>query len=166
MYERALHPELFDAYVTGRVATKKFRTLVMICEAGHLAQFTFGEHSVAEVAGPAKRALPSTGLRERHALPQGKELFLELEGPVRYHFSGHVDKVDPEVFARINTELETDSRRAFLSYQFPRHSRLAAGPISIVNVEGSATSLIIHSFHTFPEELSILRTQSLFEFAD
>lgn len=164
VYERALHPELFDAYVTGRVATKKFRTVVMICEAGHLAQFTYGDHTVAEVTGPGKRSLPPTGLREQHALPQGKELSLELDGPVHYHFTGHVDRVDEEVFARINTELEADARSAFLCYQFPRGNRLNAGPMSIVNVEGSATSLIIHSFHTFPEELSILRTQSLFEF--
>lgn len=163
IYERALHPELFEPYITGRVATARFRAAVMICEAGHLAQFTVNGHTITEVTGPAKQSLPPSGLKEQRTFGKG-ELFVEVDGPVQYHFAGHVDTVDAAAFARINMELEVDARRAFLSYQFPGQNRLVSGPQSVIKVEGSATSLIVHTFHTFPDELSILRTQSLFEF--
>ena len=36
-------------------------------------------------------------------------------------------------------------------------------PISHIRFEARARGLIIHAFHTFPEERAIVRTQSLFE---
>ena len=40
---------------------------------------------------------------------------------------------------------------------------MALGAVSWVNVETRARSLLVQAFHTFPDDLAIVKTQSLFE---
>ena len=40
---------------------------------------------------------------------------------------------------------------------------MAPAPISHVRYEARARGLIVHAFHTFPEERAIVRSQSLIE---
>ena len=49
-------------------------------------------------------------------------------------------------------------------YNFLPHHRLAVAPLSHIAVEARARSLLIHAFHTFPDDCAIVKTQSLFEF--
>lgn len=57
-----------------------------------------------------------------------------------------------------------DAQRADLAYHFVSESRLTPGALSIIDYEANQSSLLIHAFHTFPDELAVVKTQSLFEF--
>ncbi len=163
LFDRALHPELFTPAIVAHVKTDRYRVDVGICEGGHFLQFTSGKRSMLEVTSPAHQLLSQFGLQETSVFGVDEELILEACSPFRYHFAGQVDEVDNTVFTRLELELEFEAKRAFLSHQFPSHNRLFAGPISLIKLEGTANSINIHTFHTFPDDMAVLRTQSLFE---
>lgn len=164
MFERAVHPELFDVYAEARLTADDFAAAIRICEAGHLVEFRRGEHVVTEVTGHARQELPRRGLNLEYRLRGNRDTSVELPGGIRFHYSGHVEKLAAEVFAEIQQELQWDVPRALLSYEFPSVHRLTASALSIIRAEATSGSFAVHSFHTFPASLSVLRTQSLYEF--
>ena len=162
LYERAIHPELFKTFGEAVIATVDFQARLRICEAGHMLQITSHGRTITEVTGPRDQVLPKRGLSCGHRLAGGRDWSFQLPG-MHYHYSAHVEAVDPEVFSSLHNELEHDSHRAFLSKVFPAPHRLQAGALSVLQVEGTPRSLLVHAFHTFPNNNAILRTQSLLE---
>lgn len=118
-----------------------------------------------EVTAPDNQIFSTAGHQQTYFFNDDEEVIVEVEKPFGYHFAGHIDAVDFSIFTRVQLELEITASRAFLSYQFPAHNRLFPGPLSLIQVEGNDRMMTIHTFHTFPEDLVILRTQSLFEWA-
>lgn len=163
-FDRPLHPELFSPAVVGRVRTPSYEMTVGICEGGHFLQMSSGGRTIVEVTAPDSQVLSTYGLQQTYFFNDEDELIVESDHPFGYHFAGQVDPVDFGVFTRVQMELEMEASRAFLSFQYPPHHRLLPGPLSLVQVEGNQRTLTVHTFHTFPEDLVVLRTQSLFEF--
>ena len=164
VFRRAIHPELFDVVVAGRVTGSSFRGTFGICEAGHVIQVSFGGETVTEVTGPDDSLLPEHGRVAEWRYRTNHEFSKCSEGRIQYFFAGHVEQVDDALFDRLHGELDRDAAEAFLSYRFPSRDRLRSGPLSLLKLEGTAHSITVHAFHTFPDDLAVLRTQSLFEF--
>lgn len=162
-FDRPLHPELFSPMIAGRLKTSRYSASIGICRGGHFLQLTSCGRSIAEVTAPDSQILTTFGLQKTCFFPSDDELLVESGGPIPYHFAGQVDSVEFSVFSRVQMELEQQARRAFLFFQFPARHRLLPGPLSLVMVEGSSRMLNISTFHTFPDDLVVLRTQSLFE---
>ena len=162
-FDRPLHPELFAPVIVGHVNTTRYGMTLGICHGGHFLKFTADGEACVEVTGPADQELSRIGLQQSDLFGEIDELVAESHTPFAYHFSGQVDVVDPAVFTRVQMELELEAKQAFLSHQFSRRNRLFPGPLSIAKVEGTTNSLTVHTFHTFPRDNAVLRTQSLFE---
>jgi len=163
-FDRPLHPELFSPAICGRVRTSRYHMVIGICRGGHYAQVSARDNSIVEVTAPDRQVLSTYGLQQTYFFPEEEELLVEVQTPFSYHFAGQVDVVDFSIFTRVQLELEMAASRAFLSHQFPPRHRLLPGPLSLIQVEGNERMLTLHTFHTFPEDLAVLRTQSLFEF--
>ena len=56
-----------------------------------------------------------------------------------------------------------EGSRESLFHRFRSTNRLAPPPISHIHIDARVGDLAIQSFHTFPDECAIVRTQSLFE---
>lgn len=164
-FDRPLHPELFSPAISGRVRTSRYDAAIGICQGGHFLQISAGGKSIVEVTAPDSQVLSTFGLQQTYFFSDDEELLVEAKQPFGYHFAGQVDAVDFTIFTRVQLELELAASKAFLSFQFPPCHRLLPGPLSLIQVEGNEQMLTIHTFHTFPEDLAILRTQTLFEFA-
>ena len=163
LFERALHPELFDIYAETHIAGNGFEALLRVCDAGHVLEFRQAERRLTEVIGSHEQELPQRGRSLVHRLRGGRDLDVEIDG-IAYCCSAHVEQLDPEVFDEVQGELQSDAAKALLAYQFPSRHRLESGALSLMQAEATASSLIIHAFHTFPESRSVLRTQSLFDY--
>lgn len=163
LFDRPLHPELFDPAVLGRVRTDRYDVALGLCDGGHYLQLSSSGESVLEVTAPDSQILSTFGLQQTYFFNDDEELLVETDDPFDYHFAGQVDTVDYAIFTRVQMELEREAERAFLSYQFPAHNRLLPGPLSLAQVEGNERMVVVHTFHTFPDDLAVLRTQTLFE---
>lgn len=163
LFDRTLHPELFDTYAEAKLTADGFEAVLRICDAGHVVEFHSGRQHVTEVVGSLERELPQRGRRLAHQLKGGRDLNLELDG-LAFCCSAHVEQLDAEVFSEIHDELQADASKALLAYEFPSPHRLQKGALSVMQAEVTADSLLIHAFHTFPDSQSVLRTQSLYEY--
>lgn len=163
LFDRAVHPELLDIFAESHIAAPGFEAVLRICGAGHAIEFRRGQRRITEVIGGADQELPQHGRCAVHRLRNGRDLEVGVDG-VDYCCSAHIERLEPEVFHEVHGELLTDSSKALLSYEFPSLHRLQPGAVSIMQAEATASSLIVHAFHTFPESRAVLRTQSLFDY--
>ncbi|MBX3445082.1 MAG: DUF2617 family protein [Planctomyces sp.] len=163
LYERAIHPELFDVFAATRSSGRDWSADIRVSVAGHIVEFRGAGQNVTEVTGPVSLSLPERGLCVGHRLGGSKDWTFSLESGLKVHFSAHVEAVDPEVFRNLDQELSLDARDATLSHRFPGGHRLQPGPLSVIQIESLTHGVLIHAFHTFPENFAVLRTQSLYE---
>lgn len=163
LFDRPLHPELFDPVIVGKIRTDRCDASLGICEGGYFFQFNSQGRSIVEVTAPDHQQLSIFGLQKTYFYNEHEEVLHETDVPFLYHFAGEVDIVDFNVFTRVQMELEGDAAKAFLTHRFPAQNRLLPGAMSLIKVEGSARMFSVQTFHTFPEDLAILRTQTLIE---
>lgn len=164
LFDRALHPELFNRFAEAILTAEQFTAVFRICDAGHTVQFRCREETLTEVLGPYEQELPERGRCFGYRLRGSRDAAHALPWGIRYQCSAQSEVVDADVFTQVHEELQADAAKAFLAYEFPGGHRLAPSPLSVIQAELAPDSLTVHAFHTFPENLTILRTQSLFEF--
>jgi hypothetical protein len=164
LYDRVLHPELFERYAEALLTAADFSVRMRITDGGHVLQFVHEHAVLTEVLGPHEHELPARGRCFGFRLRGNRDAAHALPGAVRYQCSTQVEQLDLEVFQDVHAELSRDLTKAFLAYEFPCGHRLAPPPLSLIQGEVGARSFLVHAFHTFPESGSVLRTQSLFEF--
>ena len=163
LYDRSLHPELFDARATRRVERDGYRLVVQITPTGHTLAWADGAATLTEVTAAADQDLPASGRRLGHPFRGGRAGRCQLRPGVRYQVSCHVEVLTPEQFGHVHEELLADGvKKGLVFHAHPAH-RLSLAPLGVVIVEALPGCLSVAAFHTFPDELAILKTQSLIE---
>jgi Protein of unknown function DUF2617 len=163
LFCRTVHPELLDVYARAEVRHEAWSAEFMICDAGHVISFHHQGQTLCEVATSMKTLLPHHRQVIARRLRGHRNESVEHDGGVLYHVSFQVEELEPEVFAQCHEELLVDAAKARLAHHFAPTSRLAASPLSLIQVDERPKSLLVHAFHTFPDNRAIVKTQSLFE---
>ncbi|WP_422926906.1 DUF2617 family protein [Singulisphaera sp. PoT] len=163
VFARAIHPDWFAMRAHRRFTQDAWEADVRIIEGGHAITFRFGEVRLTEVLAGPETLLPEPGLLFHSSVRHERSTMLEPQGGVSYQACFEVERVDPEVFSHLCEEVTLDASRGGLFHRFSPLSRLSPAPISHILVESRMSRLSVQTFHTFPEEHAIVRTQSLFE---
>jgi hypothetical protein len=82
---------------------------------------------------------------------------------VSYELSFQLEPVEPEVFWTFQQELANDALQSGIFHQFDSSGRMALGAMSYINFETRNRSLLVQTFHTFPDDYAIVKSQSLFQ---
>jgi hypothetical protein len=164
LYDRPLHPELFDALAVRRVERDGYQVEVRITRTGHLLSWTRGAVHVVELTTTAGHGLPAAGCRLDHRVAAGERTGRCEVGPgVRYQVSSQVEVLPPELFVHVHEEVVADGIRKGLLFHFRPENRLGLSPVGVVIVEALPACLSVSAFHTFPDELAVVKTQSIIE---
>ena len=163
IFGRSVHPELFAIQEQTIVAQDGFVARIAITNAGHVLQLKSSQHVLCEVVAPHKQPLPSRNRLFDKKLRGNRDESLSMPGGVSYHLSFQVERVDPEIYLRLHEEFSTDCGKATLGHMFTPPNRLAPAAISYLQVDLFPRSLLIHAFHTFPENCAVVKTQTLIE---
>jgi hypothetical protein len=163
LFERPLHPELFEVCREESISQPGYNARIRICDSGHLVTFQTDKAIVTEVVTRRGQPLPERHERLHRALKGCRDESIELQNLLNYHVSFQVEKLAPEVFLTLHEELLLDCQHAPIAHSFGSANRLAPAALSFVQTDVWAHSLLIHAFHTFPEDCAIVKTQSLFE---
>ncbi len=160
---RSVHPELFAIYERTSVVQEGFRATLAICDAGHLLELRTPHHTVCEIVCPKGQTLPHRQRLFDKKLRGSRDEVLVLPGGVGYQLSFQVERLDPEVYLHLHEEFSIDCRKATLGRMFDPTNRLAPAAISYLQVDLFPRSLLVHAFHTFPENCAVVKTQTLIE---
>lgn len=163
LFGRSVHPELFTVFARADVRHQGYSAVIRICDAGHAVTFHHAGHVLSEVTTARESPLPQRKRMLAHRLRGHRSETVHYDGGIQYHVSFQLEQLEPEVFLHFHEELLSDSSRSRLSHQFATKNRLSPAPMSFIQTEDSSSSLLIHSFHTFPDNYAVVKIQSLFE---
>jgi len=163
LYGRALHPELFEMCASRTVDRGGYSASVSITSAGHLVTWRKDGLTLTEVATSVSQPLPQKRRLISHRIAGERSDRMECRGGASYQTCFQLETVHQEVFWAFQQELLEAGHRRGMLHRFESKGRVALGAISWIDVETRPRSLSIQAYHTFPDDLAIVKTQSVFE---
>jgi hypothetical protein len=163
LFGRPLHPELFDILAARTIRRDNYTLTVRVTRTGHVISWDDGDVHLTEIAAAADQELPQRRrllafkLRGEHT---GK---LNCAHGVRYETSFQVEVLAPDIFLHVHEEIAADGGKRGLLHHFPAHHRLAVAPLGFITADARPGCLCLTTFHTFPFENTVVKTQSLIE---
>ncbi|HVW00057.1 MAG TPA: DUF2617 family protein [Planctomycetaceae bacterium] len=164
LFGRSVHPELYANFAQAEVRQPNYSAVLRICDAGHVLTFQYRQSVLTEVMTTRQSPLPQKKRLLAHRLKDHRCETLQHDEGLQYHVSIQVETLEPEVFQHFHQELLADSCRSQLAHRFGSKSRLAPAPLSFIQTDEGPRSLFVHTFHTYPDNCAVVKTQSLFEF--
>jgi hypothetical protein len=161
LYGRPVHPELHDVIASRTIRRKEYTLTVRLTPFGHVLEWSNAKTHLVELTTCTQEPLPEGGLITRKF--GGERRGRCSVNGVRYQVSLHAETLSAEIFLHVHKELCADGANRGMLYHFAPHNRLALTPLGFVTVEPLPSGLSVATFHTFPSELTIVKTQSLIE---
>ncbi|MGQ9575893.1 MAG: DUF2617 family protein [Thermoguttaceae bacterium] len=163
LFGRPLHPELFEVCASQTVERDEYQAKIDITSTGHVIAWRRGGLTLTEVTTSAHHPLPERRRLMSYRLKGHRSDQIECRGGIRYQVSFQLEPVPPEVFWTFQEELCREGPRLGLLQHFDASGRIALGAISFIHVESRIRTLTLRTFHTFPDDYAIVKTQSVFE---
>jgi len=163
VFGRSVHPELTTVFARREFRHAAYTAELLICEAGHMVGFRSHDSTVTEIATTGDHPLPRRLRSFRQRLNGNRHRSVRFAHGVLYEVSFHVERLDPEVYLNFHHELLIDSGRVELAHSFPASTRFSPKPLSLIRADAQQDSLLVHTYHTFPENSAVVKSQSLFE---
>lgn len=163
VYDRSIHPELIEPLVVRSFEQDGYRLRLMLTSAGHLLEYRRGDLTLVEILAD-----------QAHPLPESRQLFVHRIGGERteqhwpselvcYQTCFQVERLPEQLFINLSDELRNDGSTDGVLHQLQTSDRLGLSPITFVNLQARPGSVLVHSYHTFPEECAVVKIQSLIE---
>jgi hypothetical protein len=163
LYGRPLHPELFEILAYRKVQREDYQLTLRLTRTGHVITWENADVLLTEVAAaadqelPEKRRLLSYKLRGEHS---GN---LMCAHGIKYQTTFQVETLEPDIFLQIHEEILADGEKRGLVHNFTPSHRVIVAPLGLIAVESRFNCLFLSTFHTFPEEYTVVKSQSLIE---
>lgn len=163
LYGRPIHPELYETLAFRRIERDDYTLTVQITPTGHVLTWQTADIHLAEMTATGDQLLPSHGKLLRHRFQGGRSGSIKPTNGLSYQMSSQLEVLPPEIFVHVHEELLADGSKRGLLYHHAPHHRLALSPLGYITVEAWRGTLSVNTFHTFPDECTIVKTQSLIE---
>ncbi|MBW8002326.1 MAG: DUF2617 family protein [Planctomycetes bacterium] len=164
LFQRPLHPELFQIYANRKLKTEKYQANIWVTGCTHVVTVHTKEMSLAEVVSAPNQPLPQRGLIERFQFRGPRSHKCSLSKKLHYMTDFQVEKMSRNLYRQSHLDLDrfAKNRGIFVKYQKVENDGLH--PFCYVDYEARQDELHIHTFAAYPEQLTMVKTQSLFSF--
>lgn len=162
VFERSVHPELIETLRAIRIQVGRYEATLRLSRHGHSLEFRGRNYTVTEVATSRHNPLPVNHCMVDRRLIGYRTHMVDGHG-VRYHCSYQLEAVPAEIYLQIHREMEMDARKSTLAIALPGSSTASPLCLSFLRSDLLPEGLVVHSYHTFPDNGAILRIQTLFE---
>ncbi|MCI0498117.1 MAG: DUF2617 family protein [Planctomycetales bacterium] len=163
LFQRPLHPELFTIYAQRRIKTEQYETMIWATGGSHVVTLMTAGVCLTELISTPDQFLPKRGLIERFQFRGQRSHKCTLSRGLSYMTDFQVEKMSANLYRQSHFDLERFARNRGI---FVPQSELAVGglePFSYIDFEARRDELHIHAFHAFPDQVTIVKTQSLFD---
>jgi hypothetical protein len=163
LYGRPLHPELFDILAVRKIRREDYELSVWITRTGHVISWENRDVFLTETAASYDQTLPDRRRLLHYRLRYEQTGRLLCAHGVSYQMSFQVEVLPPEVFLTVHDEIRADGEKRGLLHHFPAAHRFEVPPLGFVTADARPGCLLLSTFHTFPGEYTVVKTQSLIE---
>ncbi|MDR1383870.1 MAG: DUF2617 family protein [Planctomycetaceae bacterium] len=170
-YAKPIHPEFFRIVAVRDVLFHDYQLSVWLTSMGHVV--TFSTHAscgsenlqtlwVAEILASAHLEMPQSpvSVLQPHYF-EHKET-IHIGNAIRIDTAFQRETYEADVFLAMQNELAKARELEGVFYHFGSNGRIALGGLSYITLEKWQRKVRICSYHTFPENCRILKTNSLF----
>lgn len=161
LFERALHPELFEIHKSREYERGNYKAKLDITSAGHIITWTNGTITLSEVATSAQTLLPVNRKLMTHTLAASQTKQVKCQGGIEYEATFSSEPSTAELFWAFQQQLNKSQHPKGLVHSFDSSGRMAMGAISYIYAELRDHTFRIQAFHTFPDDCAIVKTESL-----
>lgn len=162
LYARPLHPELFETLASRHYQFRDGRITASITRTGHVISFREPGLFLTEIADIDQNISPNRRLLT-YRMHGERTTSWDCGNGVTYQMSFQVEKLTPEIYVHVHDEILAEGTKRGLLHNFRPNHRLSVSPLGFVAVESTPYCLFLTSFHTFPEEYTVVKSQSLIE---
>lgn len=163
LIDRPLHPELFRHYANYRVNQIRYHADIWFVGLAHVVTVTSGQRSLTELVCTDSDMLPARGILTRFRMKGERDL--ERRSPDGWHYmvSSQVETMDDALFKSVHHDLVKHAQKKGWYSQFDQWTDGDMTPFSFIDHEAWDGQFHIHAFHSFPQERTMVKTQTIFE---
>jgi len=165
LFDRPLHPELFDIYHDHHIIKNGYEAQVWVTGCTHVIGFFRDRCSMVEAIADADNILPQRGQLLELPFRGERDHEQKRTGAIDYMMSFQVETMSEAVYSKTHHDLARLGTRRGLFVPFPRWMSRSLTPFTYIDYEAKVNSLHVFAFHAFPDELTLVKTQSIFELA-
>lgn len=163
LYQRALHPELFHIHRAKRIEQTRYQAEIWVVGLAHVVTVQCGDQILTEVITEDNDLLPKAGLATSFRFRGERDHAQSFNDGFKYILSTQVERMTPQLFPATHRDYIHYAQNRGLLVTFDDWAHDGLAPFSFVDCDARDHELHIHAFHAFPEELTLLKTQSIFE---
>ena len=164
LFQRPLHPELFQIYAKRQLKTAKYEADIWVTGCTHVVGVFAGGLCLSEVISAPGQMLPQRGLIERFQFNGPRSHKCTLSRGISYMTDFQVEKMSPNLYRQSHTDLERFARNRGIFVKFAGWEVAGLQPFCYVDFEVRQSELQIHTFAAYPDQVTMIKTQSLFDF--
>jgi hypothetical protein len=165
LFQRPLHPELFKIYARRQLKTGRYEADVWVTGCTHVVTVHTKDTCLCEVVSSPGQMLPTRGLIERFQFRGPRSHKCTLSRDISYMTDFQVEKMSPNLYRQSHLDLERFARKRGVFVKFPKLKISGLQPFCYVDFEARQSELNIHTFAAYPDQVTMIKTQSLFDFA-
>lgn len=163
LFDRPLHPELFDIYASRHFFQGDYEVIIWMVGGSHVASVFIGKECVTELICQPEQMLPKRGLIESFAFRGEKSYESSNTGNIEYMMNFQVESMSANLYRQTHLDITKMGKKRGIFVSFGRWAKGDFPPFSYVDYEAKMEELQLHTWHAFPEQQTVLRTQSLFK---
>ncbi len=163
LYDRPLHPELFDIYHDHRIVKRGYEAQVWVTGCTHVIGFYRDRAALVEATADTSDELPQRGLQLELPFRGERNHEVKRAEGINYMMSFQVEAMSAAVYSKTHHDLARQGARRGLFVPFPKWMSRSLTPFTYIDYQAKPNELHVFAFHAFPEDLTIVKTQSLFE---
>ena len=164
LYDRPLHPELFEIYHDHHIFKEGYEAQIWVTGCTHVIGFYHDRSSLVELIADGSTMLPQRG-RLLEVPFRGERVHESNRGEgINYMMNFQVEVMSATVYTRTHHELARLGAQRGLFVPFPMWmTQSPLTPFTFVDYDTRPSELRVFTFHAFPEDLTVIKTQSIFE---
>jgi len=163
LFDRPLHPELFDIHHDHHVVKPAYEAQIWVTGCAHVTGFFREKQSLVEVVADEGGELPAGGRLLELPFRGERDHERKRSGGIHYMMNFQVETMSPAVYSRTHHELARMGTQRGLFVPFPMWTTRGLTPFTYIDYSAKPNELHVFAFHAFPEDLTIIKTQSIFE---
>lgn len=163
LYQRALHPELFHIQRVKRVEQARYSAEIWIVGLTHLVTVQVGDQILTELIAEDTELLPKAGLATSFRFRGERDHAQSFNNDLKYILSTQVERMTPQLFPATHRDYVHYAQNRGMFETFDDLSVDGMAPFTFVDFDARDHEFHVHAFHAYPDELTLLKTQSIFE---
>jgi len=165
LYDRPIHPEFFDIYHDHRIVKRGYEAQIWATGCTHVISFHRNGSSLVELTEIEGVELPENGRILDLPFHGERDHQCKRVGGLNYMMNFQVESMSPAVYSKTHHDLARLGNKKGLFVPFPQWMSGKLTPFTYVDYDAKPNELHVFTFHAFPQDLAVVKTQSIFELA-